>query len=108
MGSGSPQGQWSHLAVVFNGSQVQFYMNGALASTAALAASIRHAATRCYLGADVSADQFFSGSLDDVRLYNRALTQAEVQTDMNTPLVAGRPTRARRRCRSPHRRTTPR
>ena len=27
---------------------------------------------------------FHDGSIDDVRIYNRALTQAEIQADMNT------------------------
>ena len=33
----------------------------------------------------------FSGRIDDVRVYNRALTQSEVQTDMNTPVPSGPP-----------------
>ncbi len=28
----------------------------------------------------------FNGRIDDVRIYNRALTQTEIQADMNTPL----------------------
>ena len=28
--------------------------------------------------------EFFSGLIDDVRIYNRALTATEIQTDMNT------------------------
>src|SRR5262249_41244059 len=30
--------------------------------------------------------QYFSGVIDEVRIYNRALTQAEITTDMNTPV----------------------
>jgi hypothetical protein len=29
---------------------------------------------------------YFNGVIDDARIYNRALTQAEIQTDMNTPV----------------------
>ena len=29
---------------------------------------------------------FFDGLIDDVRVYNRALTPAEITTDMNTPV----------------------
>ncbi len=32
--------------------------------------------------------EYFHGLIDEVRVYNRALTQAEIQTDMTTPLVA--------------------
>ena len=31
----------------------------------------------------------FNGRIDDVRIYNRALTQTEIQTDMNTPVAGG-------------------
>jgi hypothetical protein len=29
---------------------------------------------------------YFNGMIDEVRIYNRALTPAEIQADMNTPL----------------------
>ena len=36
--------------------------------------------------------EYFTGLIDEVRVYNRALTQAEIQTDMNTAIVpTGRP-----------------
>jgi len=31
--------------------------------------------------------EYFRGRLDDVRIYNRALSAAEVQTDMKTPVA---------------------
>ena len=39
----------------------------------------RSAATRIY-------GQYFSGLIDDVRVYNTALTAAQIQTDMTTPV----------------------
>jgi hypothetical protein len=30
--------------------------------------------------------EFFQGRIDEVRIYNRALSQTEIQTDMNTPV----------------------
>ncbi len=30
--------------------------------------------------------KYFKGSIDEIRIYNRALSQSEIQTDMNTPL----------------------
>ena len=87
MSTGLPAGQWSHLAVVFNGSQVQFYKNGVLTTTVPMATSITARSTPMYLGADASPGQFLNGALDDVRLYAQTLTAAQVQADMNTPLV---------------------
>ena len=88
MGSPLTLGQWSHLAVAFNGTQAQFYVNGNLVSSPSLSASITARDSLLHMAADVRPSQFFNGTLDDVRLYNRAQTQAEVQTDMNTPLSA--------------------
>jgi glucose/arabinose dehydrogenase len=86
MGSPLPFGQWSHLGVVFDGSQVLFYLNGALVSTRPLAANITARGNPLNIGADANAAQLFNGTLDDVRVYGRVLTQAEIQADMNTPL----------------------
>jgi glucose/arabinose dehydrogenase/PKD repeat protein len=87
MGAGLTAGVWAHRAVVFNGSLVQFYTNGTLTSSVALATSITARTSALYLGADVSPGQFLNGSLDDVRLYATTLTAAQVQSDMNTPVV---------------------
>ena len=88
MGSALPLNQWSYLAVVFDGSQAQFYVNGALITTASLPATITARGNPLQLGADNNLAQFFKGSLDDVRIYDRFLTQAEIQTDMVTSLGA--------------------
>ncbi|TKB66478.1 MAG: LamG domain-containing protein [Nitrospira sp.] len=85
MGSALTLDQWSHLAVVFNGSQVQYYLNGALVTTVPLSATITAGSNPFRFGADISTNQFFKGSLDEVRIYNRTLTAQEIQTDMTTP-----------------------
>jgi glucose/arabinose dehydrogenase/PKD repeat protein/fibronectin type 3 domain-containing protein len=89
MGTPLPLSQWSHLAIVFNGSQALFYVNGNLVSSPALAASITARDSLLYIGADVRPTQFFNGTLDDVRVYNRAESSLEVMADMNRPLTAG-------------------
>src|SRR5262249_18357209 len=40
------------------------------------------------IGGDGLYGQYFNGLIDEVRIYNRALTQGEIQTDMSTPLGA--------------------
>ena len=78
--------QWSHLAIVFNGSQAQFYVNGALVSTKPLPASLTARGRLMRIGADADPWQFYRGVLDNMRIYNRALTGSEVQSDMNAGL----------------------
>jgi Concanavalin A-like lectin/glucanases superfamily len=36
------------------------------------------------IGADAGTSQFYKGLLDNVRVYNRTLSGAEVTTDMNS------------------------
>jgi hypothetical protein len=86
MGSALALNQWSHLAVVFDGSQVQYFVNGILLTTAPLPATIVARGNSLHLGADNSVWQFFNGSLDEVRIYNSALTVQEVQNDMTIAL----------------------
>jgi glucose/arabinose dehydrogenase/chitodextrinase len=90
MGTPLVLNQWSHLAIVFTGSQARFYVNGNLVSSPAMATSITARDSLLYIGADARPTQFFNGTLDDVRIYNRAETASEVTADMNTPL-AGAP-----------------
>jgi glucose/arabinose dehydrogenase len=74
--------QWTYLAITFDGAQVRTYVNGNLANTQALAASITARGNAMNIGADASPAQFNKGLLDDLRIYNRVLTQAQIQADM--------------------------
>jgi PKD repeat protein len=88
MGSALALNQWSYLAVVFNGSQALFYVNGTLVKAASFpATTITARDTPLRLGADANTQQFFKGYIDEVRVYNRALTQAEIVADSKTAVV---------------------
>src|SRR4029079_12849633 len=43
------------------------------------------------IGGSVDEGGAFAGLIDDVRIYNTALTAAQIQGDMTTPLVSARP-----------------
>jgi hypothetical protein len=78
--------QWTHFAVVFNGLSAQFYVNGTMVSSKSLATGITARGMPLRMGADADISQFYKGLLDNVRIYNRALSGAEVTTDMNSGL----------------------
>ena len=63
---------WTHVAVINNAGSVTFYVNGAPAGTATSAPGY----TAGMIGNGNSTS--FKGSLDDVRMYNRALSVTEV------------------------------
>jgi hypothetical protein len=80
---------WHHVAVVSDGSTLRVYLNGALLGTPQ-AVSLGSVTGALQIGAWVQGTgnyDFFGRRIDEVWVYNRALTKAEVQTDRNTPIA---------------------
>jgi hypothetical protein len=74
-------GSWVHLCGVFDGTRYRLYRNGALAaSTEDKAAPQANVDTAWAIGASASGlENLLQGQIDDVRIYGRALSSAEVQ-----------------------------
>jgi hypothetical protein len=70
-------GQWCHVAATWDGTQIKIYVNGALETTQARSGTISTDTRPIYLGGRSGAD-LFDGGLDDVRIYNRALSAEEI------------------------------
>ncbi len=86
-------GSWQHVAMTYNGSQVQAYLNGQAVGTPQ-SMSLGSITDTLQIGAWISGGDnadFFSGTLDEVRIYDRALAQADIETAMNTPLSSEPP-----------------
>jgi hypothetical protein len=80
---------WTHLAATFDGVTVRLYVNGVQVASQAQTTPLTPTTGTLQIGAD-SYGEFFAGRIDEVRVYNRALSQGEIQTDMNTT-VGGTP-----------------
>ncbi|HUV66196.1 MAG TPA: LamG domain-containing protein, partial [Sedimentisphaerales bacterium] len=75
-----PLGEWAHLAVTYDGSTLSFYINGGL-DTQETDVSLVFGTNDepLILGCDFpGGDEYFDGAMDDVRVYNRALSPSEV------------------------------
>jgi hypothetical protein len=77
---------WTHLAATFDGSMMRYYVNGTQVATTSINGSMGVSAGMLRIGGATALGNYFSGLIDEVRIYNRALTPAEIQTDMNTPI----------------------
>jgi hypothetical protein len=80
----SDVGQWVHLCGVFDGAAYYVYRNGVLAaSTTDATAPPANADTPWVIGARApqpdGVDRLMQGEIDDVRIYGRALSAAEVE-----------------------------
>ena len=77
---------WTHLATTYDGVTLRFYVNGVQVATLAQTGAMVTSSNSLQIGGDSIYGQYFQGTIDEVRVYNTALTAAQIQTDMNTPL----------------------
>jgi len=82
-----PTGTWTHIAYTYNGSVITGYVDGVQKVQVNATTDIQARGVPLRLGVDGSFNQGFNGKLDDVRIYNRALSLSEIQQDMTHPVV---------------------
>ena len=81
-----PQNAWTHLAMTFDGATIRIYVNGTQVATAAAPGSIVASTGALRIGGNSVWSEYFGGLIDDVRVYNRVLTAADIGMDMNNPV----------------------
>ena len=75
-------GEWYHIVGEFNGSQGIIYVNGVQENTQAGSSTYDFASPQLLIGGRTGGSvwtKYFDGQIDDVRIYNRALSASEVQ-----------------------------
>jgi glucose/arabinose dehydrogenase/PKD repeat protein len=82
-----PLNTWSHVAGTYDGSTLRLYVNGTQVGTFATAGSILTSTGQLWIGGNSVWSEWFAGLIDEVRVYSRALTAAEIQADGNTPIA---------------------
>lgn len=88
-----PANQWHHLAATFDGTSLKAYVNGAVteANLAARGVPFSEPST-LKIGRHAGGPWYFHGTVDDVRVYNRALEQEEIEgVMMRHPFLAWAP-----------------
>jgi fibronectin type 3 domain-containing protein len=79
-------GVWQHLTATFDGAVARFYVDGAEVASRTVSVSIGSANSWRVGAYGVTPTGFFDGLIDEVRVYSRALSAAEIQTDMTQPV----------------------
>jgi hypothetical protein len=82
---------WTHVALTYNGLTMLLYVNGVQRGSSSRSGAAPITTGILSIGGNTVWGEYFAGSIDEVRLYNRPLSPAEITTDMNTPVgPAGR------------------
>ena len=79
-----PLNSWTHLAATYDGTTLRLYVNGTLVASRAQTGALAASTNPLQIGGDAIYGQYFAGRIDEVRVYNTARTQPQIQTDMNT------------------------
>jgi hypothetical protein len=74
-------GEWYHVAGTYDTNELKIYINGKLENMAEHAGTIDASDLTLWIGAD-DLPHYFPGAIDDVRIYNNVLTEAEVREMM--------------------------
>ncbi len=83
-----PDNTWIHIACTYDGSMIKLYVNGTLESSVAASGNINTNNQPLIIGRNLlnSWNDWF-GSIDDVRVWNIARTEQEIQDNMNRRLI---------------------
>jgi glucose/arabinose dehydrogenase len=78
-----PLHTWSHVAMTYGGGRLRVYVNGVQVGSSSVTGTIRTSSDPLTIGGSTAWGRWFAGSIDEVRIYNRALTQSQIQAGMN-------------------------
>ena len=78
---------WHHVVGTFDGSEVKVYKNGAFLNSTASNLNIGTNKQNVYIGhrTNDTGNFYFNGTIEEVKIYNRALNSSEIQDDYNLP-----------------------
>jgi hypothetical protein len=74
--------EWHHVAVTFDEGDVKLYIDGSIEGEGSAPSPLAGNSLSLRIGADSDGQSLFHGLIDDVRVYNRALTEAEILAAM--------------------------
>lgn len=75
------QNIWYHTVIVIDGANLKYYINGILDKSYVSTLPVRTTSLPLLIGSDaeMNPSRFFNGKIDDIRIYNRPLTEADIQ-----------------------------
>jgi hypothetical protein len=81
------EGEWNHLAMVYDGTQVRVYLNGQLDGTTDITGNINeNNDVPVWIGKKATEDIFLHGIIDDLAILNVGLSEAQIINYMENSL----------------------
>jgi Concanavalin A-like lectin/glucanases superfamily/Abnormal spindle-like microcephaly-assoc'd, ASPM-SPD-2-Hydin/Fibronectin type III domain len=86
-----PANTWTFMAATYDGVNLKLFIDGTQVASLPRAGSIITSANPLQIGGDSIWGQVFNGTIDEVRVYNIALSPAQIQADMMTAVNSSSP-----------------
>lgn len=77
---------WRHVAAVYDGANLTLYVDGAQFARTPATGNLIATTSPLEIGGSQVDKGYLNGTIDDVRIYNRALSIGEIAADMQTPV----------------------
>lgn len=71
--------EWQHVVFVYNSTNMNVYKNGIAGTSTAVTAPSSTATNKNYVGSGFASTYYFKGHIDEVAIYNRTLSAAEIE-----------------------------
>jgi hypothetical protein len=81
-----PLNTWTHVAAVYDGANMYVYANGSLVASQPAVVSLPTSTDQFNIGSRVGGSEYFTGNIDDVRVWNIARTAEQIAGAMNCEL----------------------
>lgn len=81
-----PLNTWTHIAAVYNGTTMSVYANGTLLNSQAYTGNFPVSANQTNIGSRVGGTEYFTGNIDDVRVWNYSRTLEQINSSKNCEL----------------------
>ena len=84
-----PLGEWTHMAATYDGAMMKVYYNGGVVAEAAASGKLDTNDVPVSIGRNnVGNREHYIGVIDEVAIFSRALTEAEIKQAMGAPITA--------------------
>lgn len=83
--------EWHHVAGVYDGSEAIIYINGEIDSKKDFEGNLKHNGENFWMGARNVGGLQYNGLIDELRIYNRGLSQDEVKNNLEATGLAVEP-----------------
>lgn len=84
---------WTHVAATYDGAFMKIFINGSpageLAITGTISVNTNPLTVGYHNGFENQQSEYYAGSVDEIRIWRRALTQCEIQNNRSCELAAG-------------------